>query len=267
MAYSLIDLLLREVILAPYQTKGSVLTWAELDNNLIILAENVRAAFNNLAPWDAGTTYTGGELAYVSFDGNTYKFIKLTDSTNEQPDASPSSWELVSAGEAAMWQLLTGYDDFGVITEPIAETDALIVALKKLQEQITAANTEVAANKQLEILGYVDWAGGGSAAVWQELKNNTGMTLVAVSSSNYGVQIAPTGAETPFAFTNFYIEFLNMPSDGSVNVYNVIECNIDTAAQVTLQGVQYAPAANPILAPWLAWTGGYILVRFRFLSI
>lgn len=81
-------------------TKGSRLTHAELDGDIIELLTAVLSFYGIIAPWDAGTTYTGGQTYYVSYQNNIYKFIDASNSLNEIPDATPAAWELSSIGAA-----------------------------------------------------------------------------------------------------------------------------------------------------------------------
>lgn len=101
------DIILRESSHSPLTTKGSRLTFGELDQNLIELydaaklAEAFLAALGaNIAPWDSSLTYYAGDEYYVSYGGNIYYFIGGGDSTNEQPDLNPTVWELSSTGAA-----------------------------------------------------------------------------------------------------------------------------------------------------------------------
>lgn len=99
---SLQDIKLRILTNALVSTKGSKLTKQELDQNIIELATAVNTLNANgassITPYNAGTTYIGGQLYYVSYNGNIYKFISATSQINKTPTLNPTIWELSSAG-------------------------------------------------------------------------------------------------------------------------------------------------------------------------
>jgi hypothetical protein len=96
----LTDIKLRTTTHAPYQTKGSRLTWAELDRNLYEIADAITppaVAASNFAPYDNAATYEGNTPYFVSYSGNIYKFIGVTNSTGNLP-TNTTYWELTSTG-------------------------------------------------------------------------------------------------------------------------------------------------------------------------
>lgn len=97
---ALTDIKLRTTTHSPLQNKGSKLTWAELDRNIYELADAIIAINSGagLTPYNAGTTYTGGDTYYVSYNGNIYKFISATDKTGITPGTDGAVWELTSLG-------------------------------------------------------------------------------------------------------------------------------------------------------------------------
>lgn len=106
------DIILRSSSNAPLVTKGSELTYAELDGNFIELYEyltNMNAG-SALAPWSVATTYTGTN--YVSYNGNIYQQIS-SPSLGQVPDLNPTVWQLSSVGALAHEKNKDQYLDFG----------------------------------------------------------------------------------------------------------------------------------------------------------
>lgn len=91
---------LRQLIHTGLTTKGTQLTFSELDQNFIELFDFISsmAAGAGLTAYNAGTTYIGGLTYYVSYNANIYKFISSTDKTGITPGTNPAVWELTSAG-------------------------------------------------------------------------------------------------------------------------------------------------------------------------
>ena len=107
------DILLRVATHPTLSAKGSELTYEELDANFIELYEYL-AAMNNgsgLQPYNNTTTYSG--VVYVSYNGNIYKHISLTDTTGVIPDSDPTKWELTSIGALAHAQNTDQWLDYG----------------------------------------------------------------------------------------------------------------------------------------------------------
>lgn len=98
------DLILRSESHSPLTTKGSELTYAELDGNFIELYDYLSSmnAESGIAPYDNATTYTGTE--YVSYNGNIYVHISATSTTGVFPDTDASKWQLTSIGALAHQQ-------------------------------------------------------------------------------------------------------------------------------------------------------------------
>jgi len=110
------DIILRSSTNAPLVTKGSELTYAELDGNFIELYEyltNMNAG-SALSPWSIATTYTGTN--YVSYNGNIYKQI-ASPSLGQVPDLNPAVWELSSVGALAHEKNKDQYLDFGGVNQ------------------------------------------------------------------------------------------------------------------------------------------------------
>ena len=103
------DLILRSSIHAPLTTKGSELTYAELDGNFIDLYDYLIAmnSDSGIAPYDNTATYTGTE--YVSYNGNIYVHISATSTTGVLPDTDPTKWQLTSIGALAHQQNTDSY--------------------------------------------------------------------------------------------------------------------------------------------------------------
>jgi hypothetical protein len=98
---NLSDLLLREVVDANYQTKGATLTFAEVDNNFILLAsfirDNVTAANpGGIEPYVGSEEYSNGN--FVTFNSNLWQYIYPTPSTGNAPSTESVFWALRSAG-------------------------------------------------------------------------------------------------------------------------------------------------------------------------
>lgn len=98
------DLILRSESHSPLTTKGSELTYAELDGNFINLYDYLIAmnSDSGIAPYDNTATYTGTE--YVSYNGNIYVHISATSTTGVLPDTDPTKWQLTSIGALAHQQ-------------------------------------------------------------------------------------------------------------------------------------------------------------------
>lgn len=79
-------------------TKGSELTHAEGDTVFITIYDFLKDMISGaaLAPYNAGTTYTGTQ--YVSYGGNIYVHISGSPSTGVTPGTNPAVWELSSVG-------------------------------------------------------------------------------------------------------------------------------------------------------------------------
>lgn len=93
-------LVLRIVSSPPYTTKGSELTWQELDNNLILLG-NEWVDFGSYIPaFDPLVTYSGGSTYYRQYNNEIWKFVSATDQTGIIPGTDATIWEASSIGLA-----------------------------------------------------------------------------------------------------------------------------------------------------------------------
>lgn len=114
------DIILRSTTYSPLTTKGSELTYTELDENFIELYAYLTALNNgsSLTPWSISTTYTG--TAYVSYAGNIYKLI-TSPSLGQVPTSNPTVWQLTSVGELAHEKNKDTYLDKGGSYEVTAQ--------------------------------------------------------------------------------------------------------------------------------------------------
>jgi hypothetical protein len=80
----------------------------------------------NFTDYDPGTTYIGGTTYYVSYNGNIYKFISVTDQTAVTPGTNDTVWELTSAGAFAHEKDKDQYLDYGGSNQVSAQSLALM---------------------------------------------------------------------------------------------------------------------------------------------
>lgn len=96
------DFIFRTITKAGYTTKGSELSWTELDENFEVLIDELAngnsGAAGNIAPYNPSTTYDNTNPTYVSYLGNIYQYISGTPSAGNTPDVSPTFWQVVSSG-------------------------------------------------------------------------------------------------------------------------------------------------------------------------
>jgi len=96
------DFIFRVITKAGYTTKGSELSWTELDENFEILIDELSGmnsgAAGNIAPYSPSTTYDNTNPTYVSYSGNIYQYINASPSSGNTPDVSPTYWQIVSSG-------------------------------------------------------------------------------------------------------------------------------------------------------------------------
>jgi hypothetical protein len=116
------DIILRSSTHSPLTTKGSELTYGELDGNFIEIYDAITSLndVSGIAPFNIGTTYTGTE--YVSYNGNVYVHISATPTTGVLPDTDPSVWQLTSTGALAHQQNKDSYLAFGSSSQ-VSATD------------------------------------------------------------------------------------------------------------------------------------------------
>ena len=83
------DIILRSSSHSPLTTKGSELTYGELDGNFIELYDYLIAmnSDSGIAPYDNTATYNGTE--YVSYNGNIYVHISATSTTQSSSPQHP----------------------------------------------------------------------------------------------------------------------------------------------------------------------------------
>lgn len=98
----LIDIIFRTITKSGYTTKGSALTWTELDTNFEILINELLSiqadAVASIAPYDAVTIYDPADTNYVSYLGNIYLFIGGSPTAGVTPGTNPAIWQLSSQG-------------------------------------------------------------------------------------------------------------------------------------------------------------------------
>lgn len=110
------DILLRLTAHSPMiAPKGSDLTYAELDNNFIILYDWIKAmgSGGNLSPYNAGTSYANTPPTYVSYSGNIWHYINGTPASGITPGTDPLYWEQVTLGSLTHVQNTDQYIDLG----------------------------------------------------------------------------------------------------------------------------------------------------------
>lgn len=95
------ELLLRTVVDANYQTKGETLSYEEVDNNFILLANIIKENILELNPggieaYDGGKEFSNGNL--VTYGGNLWEYTNPTPSTGNVPSSSSIYWTIQSTG-------------------------------------------------------------------------------------------------------------------------------------------------------------------------
>lgn len=105
------NVILRIVVDPNFITKGSKLTFEELDSNIKIITDAIREVTEQdvagVEPYNAGTEYSQGD--FVSYSGNIWEFINVTPATGVTPSTDPLTWQLSSTGAFAHQQ---GTDQF-----------------------------------------------------------------------------------------------------------------------------------------------------------
>jgi hypothetical protein len=117
---SLTDLLLRTTVDPDYQTKGSTLTFEEVDANFILICDVIKESILSIVPggidaYDGGTEYKSGNL--VTYAGNLWEYVNPTPSTGNTPGPGSSYWTIQSSGVLAHSQNTdthTTQNNFGV---------------------------------------------------------------------------------------------------------------------------------------------------------
>lgn len=117
MAVALTNLLLRILSDSNYQTKGSTLTWNELDGDLKLLADAIRdlqqAPTEGFTPYDNSTEYSNVAPDYVSFDGNIWEYVSAIPQSGITPGSDASVWQIASLGIFSHERNKDQYLDFG----------------------------------------------------------------------------------------------------------------------------------------------------------
>lgn len=155
---ALIDTIFRVLSKAGgYTTKGSPLTWTELDRNFEILIDELlslqAAAVASIAPYNPVTVYDPADTNYVSYLGNIYLFIGASPTSGVTPGTNPAVWQLSSIGALSHQQNTDTYLGAGT---PYAINN---VQLKTLYDNqiISATYSQVAATKALNALRSGYW--------------------------------------------------------------------------------------------------------------
>jgi hypothetical protein len=138
------DIILRSSTHSPLTTKGSELSYTELDGNFIEIYDAITSLndVSGIAPFNIGTTYTGTE--YVSYNGNVYVHISATSTTGVLPDTDPTKWQLTSTGALAHQQNKDSYLAYGSGNE-VSATD-LADIINNQVVNVTYANFVTAMN-------------------------------------------------------------------------------------------------------------------------
>lgn len=174
MPISLSNILLRVLSDPNYVAKGSTLTFTELDTDLKILADNIRAlqtpSTGSFSEYDNSKTYSNVLPDYVSYNGNIYEYIKALPQSGVTPGTDPLTWTIVSLGQFSHQQNKDQYLDFGGTYQVSA------------QDIYTKINSAPA-----EIIYRGEWTGSASPSItylqgesvlhssllWQANANNT----------------------------------------------------------------------------------------------
>lgn len=100
-------IILRIVEAEGYETKGSEISWAEEDNNFVVLANSIKellelikaSSVGGVDDYNPAVEYSNTDPdTYVTYDNNTYRYIGASPSTGITPGTDESKWELVSSG-------------------------------------------------------------------------------------------------------------------------------------------------------------------------
>lgn len=83
--------------------KGSVLTYAELDNNFILIFNALKAMGSgaNLSPYNAGTVYDNTIPTYVSYGGSIWQYVNAAPTAGVTPGTDIAYWVEVTIGSLA----------------------------------------------------------------------------------------------------------------------------------------------------------------------
>lgn len=124
------DIILRVVVDPNFVTKGSELTFVELDSNIKIITDAIREItqqdVSGVEAYNAGTEYSLGD--FVSFSGNIWEYINAVPQTGVTPSSDPLTWQLSSTGAFAHQQNKDQFLDEGGPNEVSAADLAALVA-------------------------------------------------------------------------------------------------------------------------------------------
>ena len=92
------DFILRETVNAPLTTKGSALTWANVDANFIELYNQLvnLSQSSNVDAYDNSVKYDDTYNNYVMYNNQLWKYINVTPSTGQTPSEG-AYWTAVYA--------------------------------------------------------------------------------------------------------------------------------------------------------------------------
>lgn len=114
------NIILREAIHAPLVTKGSELTYLELDRNQYLLYDAVKGLLtaqpgnvSGFQSYNPGTTYSVSPQTFVVYNGNIYEYISPINQSGITPGTDPTVWQLSSTGLFSHQRNKDQYVDFG----------------------------------------------------------------------------------------------------------------------------------------------------------
>lgn len=98
MSKYLSDIILRQEAYPPATTKGSTLTWKELDDDLIAFMQEFQLIYvlPNVASYNGTTIYRQGDI--VTYDSKLWKYINAAKASGHTP-AEDIWWTQVGIGE------------------------------------------------------------------------------------------------------------------------------------------------------------------------
>ena len=176
------DFIFRTITKAGYTTKGSELSWTELDENFEVLIDELAnsnsGAVGNIAPYNPSTTYSNTNPTYVSYLGNIYQYISGTPSAGNTPSTSPTYWQVVSSGVLTHQQNTDTKLAQGTASEVSASALALHL-VDQYQTTTLAGLTSLISTNQLKI-GYWYYLTDRKIALFATTTNN-------VSAYGYGL--------------------------------------------------------------------------------
>lgn len=225
------DMILREVEHPPLTTKGSELTWAELDQNWIELFDELAGIRNaaGVQAWNEFFSYYTGE--FVTYDSKLYIALQGTEPTDNEgnlPDEEDSLfWQLASAG-----QLLSSASN-----EPVKSYTGVQLAQMKQEGRLIPGGRYKCSDFVFE-----DVPGG--------------IILTACTSSSFYLRVVTTvedrimNVDTSDSDSdNWVASFVqNFPVD--LNLSNGAVYNPTTKALTIATAKRYGETFNLIVDPW-----------------